>query len=65
MALFHSHFTNSWNSSNRYHFCICRNMYTLFAPYSSSYSFPYHLSPPSGANPHWAVPVLRYCFLIL
>jgi hypothetical protein len=25
-------------------------VYTLFAPYSSSYPFPCHLPPPNGAN---------------
>jgi hypothetical protein len=26
-------------------------VYTLIAPYSSSYPFPHHLSPPTDANP--------------
>jgi hypothetical protein len=42
---------NSWNSFNRYHFCIYIHVYTLFASYSPSYPFPYHLSLPIGVNP--------------
>jgi hypothetical protein len=42
---------DSWNSFNRYHFCIHINVYTLFALYLPSYPLP--LLPPSvtGANP--------------
>jgi hypothetical protein len=33
---------DSWNSFNRYHFCIYIRVYTLFPLYSSSYPFPWH-----------------------
>jgi hypothetical protein len=41
--LFHAPSTDSWNSFNRYHFCIYIHMYTLFAPYSPTYPFLHHL----------------------
>jgi hypothetical protein len=50
----------SWNSFNSCHFCIYIHVYTLFAPYSSSYPIPCHLLPPTGANhspPPWTEPV--------
>jgi hypothetical protein len=40
--------TDSWNSFNRYHFCICMHVYTFFALYSLSYSFSW--PPPLS---HW------------
>jgi hypothetical protein len=43
-------FPNSWNSINRFHFCIYIHVYILFAPYSPSYTFPHHLPPPTNAN---------------
>jgi hypothetical protein len=66
----------SWNSFNRYHFCIYIYVYILFAPYSYSYPFPCHLllttganMPSTGANPHrtfflqkmFCYPVLWFC----
>jgi hypothetical protein len=41
---------DSWNYFNRYHFCIYIHVYTLFAPYSSSYPFPCHLCPTTCAK---------------
>jgi hypothetical protein len=37
---------DSWFSFNRYDFCIYIHVYVLFAPYSSSCPFPYHLPVP-------------------
>jgi hypothetical protein len=55
---------DSWNSFNRYHFCIYVHGYTLFVPYSSSYPFPCHLSTPTGASSPW--PTLgRTCSVLL
>jgi hypothetical protein len=45
-ALLHPPSPDSWNSFNRYHFFIYIHVYTFFAPYSSSYPFLGHLSPP-------------------
>jgi hypothetical protein len=44
--LLHPASPDPWNSFNRYHFCICIHVYTLFALYSSSYPFPHHLPLP-------------------
>jgi hypothetical protein len=58
---------DSWNSFSRYHFCIYTHVYTLFAPCSSSYSYPCHLPPPTGANlppsphPHRTCSTLLFC----
>jgi hypothetical protein len=41
----------SWNSFNRYNFCIYIHVYTVFAPYSPSYSFSLPPPPPTGTNP--------------
>jgi hypothetical protein len=49
ISFFPSPSSDSWNSFNRYHFCMYIHVYTLFAPYSSPYSFPCHLPPPTGA----------------
>jgi hypothetical protein len=39
---------DSWNSFHRYRFCIYIRVYTLFAPYSSSFPYPQQnlFSPP-------------------
>jgi hypothetical protein len=53
-----------WNTLNRYHFCINIHVYTLLAPYSSSYHFPCHLSPltvPTASLP----PQNQFCPLVL
>jgi hypothetical protein len=53
---------DSWDSFNRYHFCIHIHVYTLFAPYSSSYPLP----PPCS---HWCQALhhtpRRTCFALL
>jgi hypothetical protein len=38
---------DSWNSFNRYHFCIYMHVYTFFAPYSLSYPLSSHWCQPS------------------
>jgi hypothetical protein len=42
---------HSWNSFNRYHFCICIHAYTVFAQYSLSYPLSWLPVPLTGANP--------------
>jgi hypothetical protein len=54
----HTH-THFWNTSNKYHFCIYIYVNTLFALYSSSYSFPL----PTSAHPR-AESVPPSCSLI-
>jgi hypothetical protein len=47
---------HSWNSFHRSHFSIYAHVYTVFAPYSLSYTLSLHL-PPS----HWyQTPVLLF-----
>jgi hypothetical protein len=43
---------NSWNSFNRYHFCIYIHVYSFFSLYSPSY--PFSRSPCSAS--HWCQP---------
>jgi hypothetical protein len=42
---------HSWNSFNKSHFSICIHVYTIFVPYSSSYTLSPHPPPPTGTNP--------------
>jgi hypothetical protein len=53
-----------FHSFNRYHFCIYLHVYTLFAPYSSSYTFPCSLCPtPTTTSKQnlFHPPVLWFC----
>jgi hypothetical protein len=41
-----SHLPNSWNSFNRYHFCIYIHVYTLLHDIYPPTPFPHHFTPP-------------------
>jgi hypothetical protein len=60
--------SDSWKSFNRLHiFCIYIHVYILFAPYSSSWSFPQHmpLQPVQTPTLPTPQPILPSCTLIL
>jgi hypothetical protein len=42
---------HSWNSNNRYHFSIYIYVYTVFAPYSPSYTLSLPSPHPTGTTP--------------
>jgi hypothetical protein len=50
-ALLHPLSPDTWNSFNRYHFCIYKHVYTLFAPYLSSRTYAFHLLLPPLLSP--------------
>jgi hypothetical protein len=63
--LHHSYLSlHPWNSFNRYHFSIYIHVYTVFVPYSPSYTL--SLPPPHSywSQPSWAGPVPSSCSLI-
>jgi hypothetical protein len=47
LALFYPPLPDSWNSFNRYHFCIYIHVYTLFPLYSAFYLLSCHLPLPT------------------
>jgi hypothetical protein len=56
---------HSWNSFNIYHFSTYTHVYTVFAPYSFSFTFHYLLSipmvPTSPRQDLFHLPVLLFC----